>query len=73
VDATWSFQTDRRQSFPYRAMRRSTPRLDTDSVVDGRPDSLLATQVSLGGLDRDVTEKKLERAQLHLTIHREHS
>ena len=45
-------------------MRRSTLRLDTDSVVDGRPDSLLAAQVSLGGLDRDVTEEKLDLFQL---------
>lgn len=45
-------------------MRRSTLRLDTDSVVDGRPDSLLAAQVSLGGLDRDVTKEKLDLFQL---------
>ena len=53
-----------RQPFRYRAMRRSTFRLDTDSAVDCRPDSLLAAQVSLGGLDRDVTEKKLDLFQL---------
>ncbi len=58
------FRLDGRQPFPYRAMRRSTLRLDTDSVVDGRPDSLLAAQVSLGGLDRDVTEEKLDLFQL---------
>ncbi len=36
-----------------------------DSVIDdGRPDSLLAAQVSFGGLDRDVTGEKLHLFEL---------
>jgi hypothetical protein len=38
-------------------------RLSSDSVVDGRSDALLASEVSLGGLDRDVTEKELDLFQ----------
>jgi hypothetical protein len=38
-------------------------RLNSDSVVDGRSDALLAPEVSLGGLDRDVTEKELDLFQ----------
>jgi hypothetical protein len=55
---------DRRPLFLDRATHRSTLRLDTDSVVDRRPDSLLAAQVSLGGLDRDVTGEKLDLFQV---------
>lgn len=35
-------------------------RLSSDSVVDSRSDALLSSEVSLGGLDRDVTEKELD-------------
>jgi hypothetical protein len=35
-------------------------RLDSDPVVDGAAQLLLAPQVTLGGLDRDVTEKKVD-------------
>jgi hypothetical protein len=38
-------------------------RLNSDSVVDGPSDALLASEVSLGGLDRDVTEKELDLFQ----------
>jgi hypothetical protein len=33
-------------------------RLSSDSVVDSRSDAQLSSEVSLGGLDRDVTEKE---------------
>jgi hypothetical protein len=38
-------------------------RLDTDPVVDGAAQLLLAPEVTLGGLDRDVTEQKLDLIQ----------
>jgi hypothetical protein len=38
-------------------------RLDADPVVDGASQLLLAPEISLGGLDRDVTEQKLDLIQ----------
>jgi hypothetical protein len=38
-------------------------RLDTDPVVDGAAQLLLAPKVTLRGLDRDATEEKLDLIQ----------
>ena len=38
-------------------------RLDTDPVVDGSPQLLLAPEVTLCGLDREMTEQKLDLIQ----------
>jgi hypothetical protein len=38
-------------------------RLDADAVVDGSTDSLLASQVSFGRLDGDVSKKELNLLQ----------
>jgi hypothetical protein len=38
-------------------------RLDTDPVVDGAPQLLLAPEVTLCGLDREMTEQKLDLIQ----------
>ncbi|HEV2381014.1 MAG TPA: hypothetical protein VG206_14635 [Terriglobia bacterium] len=40
------------------------PPARTDPVVDGAAQLLLAPEVTLGGLDRDVTEQKLDLIQL---------
>jgi hypothetical protein len=41
----------------------SLVRLDPDSIVNGAVQLLLASQVLLGGLDRDVTKQKLDLIQ----------
>jgi len=50
-------------SFARRPLRRLGVRLDADPVVDGASQLLLAPEISLGGLDRDVTEQKLDLIQ----------
>jgi hypothetical protein len=41
----------------------SLVRLDPDSIVNGAVQLLLASEVLLGGLDRDVTKQKLDLIQ----------
>src|SRR5712692_6643088 len=58
--ASW----ENRRATGHRPGSRSIRRLDTDPVVDRGPDSLFAAEVSLCGLDRDVSGEKLNLFQL---------
>jgi hypothetical protein len=42
----------------------SGPRLDANAVIDGRLNALLAAEVPLGRLNRDVSEQELNLLQL---------
>ena len=42
---------------------RSARRLYSDFVVDGTLNPLFTTEISFGGLNRDVTEQKLDLLQ----------
>jgi len=41
----------------------SVLRLNTYAVIDGTPDSLLAAEIALGRLNRNVTQQKLDLLQ----------
>lgn len=48
---------------PFRGRAISPRRFDTDRVVDYRSDALRSAEVTLGGLDGDMTKEELNLLQ----------
>jgi hypothetical protein len=61
-NALWFLWAHRRQCG--RDARCSGSRLDANAVIDGRPNALLAAEVPLCRLNRDVPEQELNLLQL---------
>ena len=63
-NAALSTLVHHRLQFPSGDTGDSDPRLDSDSIIDRRPNPLLATQVAFSGLNGDVSQKELDLLQL---------